>query len=80
MEDEPGEDLEQSREALPKNLFRLLTVQDPKGERFRNLLSCSSVHTGAQDGEDYGGGAAARRGKTLTQIILILVKADRLHI
>ena len=35
MEDEPGEDLEQSREPLPKNLIRLLPVQDPKGERSR---------------------------------------------
>jgi hypothetical protein len=30
-----GEELEQSREALPKNLIRLLLVQDPKGIGFR---------------------------------------------
>jgi hypothetical protein len=49
--------------ALPKNLIRPLSVQDPKGEELQrkcsgNLLSRSPVHTGARDGEDYGSGVA----------------------
>ena len=59
---------EQSRRALPKNLILPLSVQDPKGEDSGDLLSRSPVHADARDGVDYGGGAAARGGKTLTQI------------
>ena len=71
---------EQSRQALPKNLIRPLPVQDREDGFSGDLLSRSPVHTDARDEEDYGGGAAARIGKTLTQIRLILVKADRLYI
>ena len=65
---------------FPKTLFALSQCKIPKARGFKDLLSHSSVHAGARDGEDYGGGAVARRGKTLTQIGLILVKADRLNI
>ena len=50
--------IEQSRRALPKNLIRPLPVQDP----------ALPFAGDARDGEDNGGGAAARGGKTLTQI------------
>jgi hypothetical protein len=77
-----GEDLEQLHEALPKNLICSLPVQDPKGEGFRRPAlpfigapRCSGwrrlrspVHPGARDGEGYGGGVVARRGKTLARL------------
>ena len=69
--------VEQSRRALPKNLIRPLPVQDLKGERFRRP---ALLFAGARDGEDYGGGAAVRGGKTLTQIRCILVAANRMYI
>ena len=71
---------EQSGRALPKNLIRSLPVQDPKGERFRRPAFPFAGARDARDGEDHGGGAAARGGKTLTQIRSILVAADRLYI
>ena len=51
---------EQSCWALPKNLIRPLPVQDLEFGGSGDLLSRSSVHAGARDGEDYGGGAVAR--------------------
>ena len=36
--------------ALPKNLIRLLPVQDPKDEGFGDLLSQSPVHADDRDG------------------------------
>ena len=59
---------EQSHRALPKNLIHPLPVQDPKGERFRRPALPFAGARRRSDGEDYGGGAAARGGKTLTQI------------
>ena len=55
---------------FPKTLFALSRCRIPKAKGFGDLLSRSPVHAGSQDGEDYGGDAAARRGKTLTQIDL----------
>ena len=43
----------------------------PKARGSGDLLSRLPVQADARDGEDYGGGAVARSGKTLTQIILI---------
>ena len=60
--------VEQSCRALPKNLIRPLPMQDPKGERFRRPALPFAGARRRSDGEDYGGGAAARGGKTLTQI------------
>ena len=62
--------LEQSHCALPKNLIRPLPVQDLEDGGSGDLLSRSSVHADARDGLDYGGGAAARRAKTLGFITL----------
>ena len=53
--------LEQSRQALPKNLIRPLPVQDLEDGGSGDLLSRSSVHADARDGLDYDGGAAARK-------------------
>ena len=47
---------------------------------FRGLHSHSPVHAGAQDEEGHGGDTVERRGKILTPIRLILVKAHRLYI
>ena len=47
---------------------------------FGDLHSRSPVHAGAQDEEGYGGDTVERRGKILTPIRLILVKAHRLYI
>jgi len=55
-------------------------VQDREDGGSRDLLSRSLVHTDTRDEEDYGGGATAGIGKTLTQIRLILVKGNRLFI
>ena len=71
---------EQSRRALPKNLIRPLLMQDREDGGSGDLLSRSPVHADARDEEDYGGGVAAKIGKTLTQIRLILVKGNRLFI
>ena len=53
--------LEQSRQALPKNLIHPLPVQDLEDGGSGDLLSRSSVHTDPRDGLDYDGGAAARK-------------------
>ena len=53
--------LEQSRQALPKNLIRPLPVQDLEDGGSGDLLSRSSVHADARDGFDYDGGAAVRK-------------------
>ena len=55
-------------------------MQDREDGGSGDLLSHSPVHANAWDEEDYDGGAATWIGKTLTQIRLILVKADRLYI
>ena len=55
-------------------------MQDREDGGSGDLLSRSPVHADARDEEDYGGGVAAKIGKTLTQIRLILVKADMLYI
>ena len=60
---------------FPKILFAVSRCRIPKEKGFGDLFSSSPVHGGTRDGEDYGGGAAARGGKTLTQIRLILVVA-----
>jgi len=72
MEDEPWRRSLSSRAGrFPKTLFALSRCKIPKAKGSGDLLSRSPVHADARDGEDYGGGAAARSGKTLTQIILI---------
>ena len=53
--------LEQSRQALPKNVIRPLPVQDLEDGGSGDLLSRSSMHADARDGLDYDGGAAARK-------------------
>ena len=53
---------------FPKNLFALSRCRITRASGSGDLLSRSPVHAGARDGEDYGGGAATRGGKTLTQI------------
>ena len=55
-------------------------MQDREDGGSGDLLSYSPVHANARDEEDYGGGATAGIGKTLTQIRLILVKGNRLFI
>jgi hypothetical protein len=61
----PGEDLEQSREALSKILFTLSRCRISNAKGFEDLLSRLPVHAGVRDGEGYHGGAAARKGKNL---------------
>jgi hypothetical protein len=56
-----GEELEQSRRALPKNLIHPLTYRIAKTSGFGDLLSRSPVHADARDGVDYGGGASSER-------------------
>ena len=51
--------LEQSRQALPKNLIRPLPVQDLEDGDYGDLLSRLPVHADARDGLDYDGGTAA---------------------
>jgi len=58
--------VEQSRRAFSKKLIRPLSVQNPKGERFRR--PALPFAAGARDGEYYDGGTAARRGKILTRV------------
>ena len=60
---------------FPKTLFAFSRCRITKARGSGDLLSRSPVHAGAQDGEDYDDSVAARRGKTLTQIRWILVKA-----
>jgi hypothetical protein len=55
------EELEQSRRALPKNLIRPLPYRITKASGSGDLLSRLPVHTDAQDGVDYGGGASSER-------------------
>jgi hypothetical protein len=55
------EELEQSRRALPKNLICPLLYRIAKASGFRDLLSYSPVHAGAQDGVDYEVGASSER-------------------
>jgi hypothetical protein len=55
------EELEQSRRALPKNLFRPLPYRIAKASGSGDLLSRLSVHAGARDEVDYGGGASSER-------------------
>jgi hypothetical protein len=55
------EELEQSHRALPKNLIRPLPYRITKASGSGDMLSRSSVHTGARDELDYGGGASSER-------------------
>ena len=57
-------------ERFPKTLFAFSWCRNPKAKGSEDLLSHLPVHAGAQDEEDYGGGVAARGGKTLTQIYM----------
>ena len=66
--------------SFPKALFAFSRCSIPKARGSGDLLFHSPVHADARNGEDYSSGAAARRGKILTQIRLILVKADRLSV
>ena len=61
-----GEEDEQSRLALPKNLIHLLPVQDHKNERFRRPALPFAGARRRSGWSNYEGGATARRGKTLT--------------
>jgi hypothetical protein len=56
-----GEELEQSRRVLPKNLIRPLPYRIAKASGSGDLLSRSPVHAGARDGVDYGGGTSRER-------------------
>jgi hypothetical protein len=56
-----GEELEQSRRALLKNLIRPLPYRIAKASGSRDLLSRSPVHAGARDGVDYEGGTRSER-------------------
>jgi hypothetical protein len=56
-----GEELEQSRTALPKNLIRPLPYRIAKASGSKDLLSRSPIHAGARDKVDYGGGASSER-------------------
>jgi hypothetical protein len=53
---------------FPKTLLALSRCRIPKAKGSGDLLSCLPVHTGAWDGEGYGGSPAARRGKTLARL------------
>jgi hypothetical protein len=55
------EELEQSHRVLPKNLIRPLLYRITKASGSGDLLSRSSVHAGARDEIDYGGGASSER-------------------
>jgi hypothetical protein len=57
----PNEELEQPCRALTKNLIRPLPYRIAKASGSGDLLSCSSVHVGARDEVDYGGGASSER-------------------
>jgi hypothetical protein len=70
------EDLSSRVKCFPKTLFALSRCRIPNTKDFGDLLSCLSLHAGARFGEDYGGGAAARRGKTLTCLDVFVVEAD----
>jgi hypothetical protein len=52
--------------ALPKNLIRPLSVQDPKGEELQRPTLPFADARRARDGEDYGSGAATRRDENLS--------------
>jgi hypothetical protein len=62
------EELEQSRRALPKNLIRPLPYKIAKTSGSEDLLSRSSVHAGARDGVDYGGGTSSERWQNLRSV------------
>jgi len=71
MEGEPWRRSLSSRaERFPKTLFALSWCRIPKVKGFGDLLSRLPVHAGTRGEEDYGGGVAARGGKTLTQIYM----------
>jgi hypothetical protein len=61
-----------ARRALPKNLIRLLPVQDHKDEGFGDLLTRSPVHASDRTGVSYSDGAIARRGKNPRSIGSVL--------
>ena len=53
---------------FPKTQFSLSRCRITRANRSGDLLSRSPVHGGARDGVNYEGGAATRRGKTLTRL------------
>jgi hypothetical protein len=55
----PDEEHNQSGREFSKNLIYPLPIAKMSG--FGDLLYRSLVHAGAQDGEDYGGGACSER-------------------
>jgi hypothetical protein len=55
----PDEEHDQSGKEFPENLIYPLPIAKTSG--FGDPLSRSLVHAGAQDGEDYGGGARSER-------------------
>jgi hypothetical protein len=63
-----GEEDEQSRLALPKNLIRPLPVQDHNSKRFRRPALPFAGARRRSGWSNYEGGAAAWRGKTLTRL------------
>ena len=80
-EDEPVVKILSTRvRCFPETLFALSRCRIPKVNGSRDLLSNSPMHAGARNGENYGGGAVARRDKTLTQIRLIFLKVNRSYI
>jgi hypothetical protein len=69
-----GEELEQSRRALPKNLIRPLPYRIAKASGSGDLLSCSPMHAGAWDGVDYGGGASSERWQNPRSVFRMCVE------
>ena len=67
---------EQSRRALLKNLIHPLPVQDPNGEMFRRPALPFAGARRRTGWSNYEGGAAARRGKTLTRLDVFFVETD----
>jgi hypothetical protein len=61
METTRDEELQQSRRALPKNIMCPLPYRIAKASGSEDLLSHLSVHAGARDEIDYGGGASHER-------------------
>ena len=64
------DELEQSREALPKNLICPLPVQDHKDGRFRRPALPIAGARRRSGWRSYEGGASMRRGKTLGNCVV----------
>ena len=63
-----------------KTLFALSRYRITRMKDSGNLLSRLLVHADARDGVNYCGGAASRRGKTLSRLDVFLAEANRSYI